>query len=93
MVAAECPFCGAQLIDDITRILNFEFAESDLFDRPNFAWTEVSRQRACCRLRPTGPLAGTPRRYISRPPVTGAGQDEGGPRPVGAGLPVVLGRL
>ena len=42
VVAVECPFCGECLIDDVTRLLNFELVEIDLFDRSNFAWTDVS---------------------------------------------------
>ena len=45
LTAAECPFCGATLIEDINRILNFELAEIDLFDRSNFAWTDVTREQ------------------------------------------------
>ena len=35
LVAAECPFCGERLIDDVTRLMNFDLVEVSLFDRSN----------------------------------------------------------
>ena len=40
--AVECPLCGERLIDEVAKLVNFELVEIDLFDRSNFAWTDVS---------------------------------------------------
>jgi len=40
--AVECPLCGERLIDEVAKLVNFELVEVDLFDRSNFAWTDVS---------------------------------------------------
>ena len=40
--AVECPLCGERLVDEVARLVNFELVEIDLFDRSNFAWTDVS---------------------------------------------------
>ena len=50
----ECPLCGERLIDDVTRLLNFELVEIDLFDRSNFAWTDVSPQQDGGQMVATG---------------------------------------
>ena len=54
LVAAECPMCDERLIDDVTRLLNFELIEVDLLDRSNFAWTDVSRAQDGSSLAVTG---------------------------------------
>ena len=52
--AVECPLCGELLVDEVAKLLNFELVEIDLFDRSNFAWTDVSSERNGSCLVATG---------------------------------------